>query len=477
MNKSDQTPPPSSKPSSVLPRKTPDLTEHYTLGEKIGRGSSGTTCLCTDKSNGKQYACKSILKSTLNSKEDYEDVLNEIEIMHHLSELSNVVRIRETYEDSESVHLVMELCEGGELSRRIKENKRFNERKAACLIKTIVEVVEGCHSLGVMHGDLKLENFLFVSKAEDASLKAIDFGLSVFYKPGDVFNKINGTVYYVAPEVLEKKYGREADVWSAGVILYLLLSGYFPFYSASKDAAETFKKIFDQILKKPLNFKSEPWPSISGGAKDLVHKMLNRDPKKRFTAHQVLCHPWIVGDGVPPDKPSESAVLSRLKRFSEMNKLQKMALRVIAEKMPEEEIGGLKKLFKIFDTDSTGTITCNELTEGLRKLGSDLMEYEMQALMEEADMDNSGTIDCNEFLAATLHLNKLERENLRNAFSFFDKDGTGYITIDGLSQACKDFGIGDNHLNEMIKEIDQNKGWKIDYSEFEAVMRMGTAEK
>ncbi|ONK77491.1 uncharacterized protein A4U43_C02F7110 [Asparagus officinalis] len=325
-----------------------------------------------------------------------------------------------------------------------------------------------------MHRDLKPDHFLFVSKDEDAALKAIDFGLSVFYKPGDTFCELTGTPHYIAPEVLNRKYGLEADVWSAGVILYILLGGYCPF--DAEDDTESFGKTFDQILKMPLDLESEPWPSISDGAKDLVLRMLDRDPKKRFTAHQVLCHPWIVGDGVAPVKPLESAVLSRLQRFSAMNKLKKMALRVIAENMSEEEIAGLKKLFKIFDTDNAGTITFDGLKKGLRKLGSNLMDSEIQALMEGADTDNNGTIDCNEFLAATLHLSKLEiEENLRNAFSFFDKDGNGNITIDDLSQVCTDFGLGDVRLDEMIKEINQNNvcslDGQIDYSEFAAMMR------
>ncbi|ONM33881.1 CPK21 [Zea mays] len=173
-----------------------------------------------------------------------------------------------------------------------------------------------------MHRDLKPENFLFASTPEDAPLKATDFGLSVFYKPGDKFSDVVGSPYYVAPEVLQKCYGPESDVWSAGVILYILLCGVPPFW------AESEAGIFRQILRGKLDLESEPWPSISDSAKDLVRKMLIRDPTKRFTAHEVLCHPWIVDDAVAPDKPIDSAVLSRLKNFSAMNKLKKMALRV-----------------------------------------------------------------------------------------------------------------------------------------------------
>ncbi|KAF5455899.1 hypothetical protein F2P56_025428 [Juglans regia] len=454
--------------TTVLPYQTPRLRDHYLIGKKLGQGQFGTTYLCTHKSTEAQYACKSIPKRKLLCKEDYDDVWREIQIMHHLSEHPHVVRIEGTYEDLVFVHLVMELCAGGELFDRIVQKGHYSEREAVKLIKTIVGVVEACHSLGVMHRDLKPENFLFESPADDAKLKATDFGLSVFYKPGEAFHDVVGSPYYVAPEVLKKHYGPEVDVWSAGVILYILLSGVPPFW------AETETGIFRQILKGKLDFESAPWPSISESAKDLIRKMLERDPTKRITAHEVLCHPWIVDDRVAPDKPLDSAVLSRLKQFSAMNKLKKMALRVIAERLSEEEIGGLKELFKMIDTDNSGTITFEELKEGLKRVGSNLMESEIKSLMDAADIDNSGSIDYGEFLAATLHVNKMEREeNLVAAFTYFDKDGSGYITIDELQQACKDFGLGDVHLDDMIKEIDQDNDGRIDYGEFAAMMRKG----
>lgn len=461
----------SSKCTAVLPYQTPRLRDHYLLGKKLGQGQFGTTYLCTHKSSGKLYACKSIPKRKLLCQDDYDDVWREIQIMHHLSEHPNVVQIQGTYEDSVFVHLVMELCAGGELFDRIIQKGHYSEREAAKLIKTIVSVVEACHSLGVMHRDLKPENFLFDTPGEDAQMKATDFGLSVFYKPGQTFHDVVGSPYYVAPEVLCKLYGPEVDVWSAGVILYILLSGVPPFW------AETEAGIFRQILHGDLDFVSEPWPSISESAKDLVKQMLDRDPRKRISAHEVLCHPWIVDDKVAPDQPLDSAVLTRLKHFSAMNKLKKMALRVIAERLSEEEIGGLKELFKMIDTDNSGTITYEELKDGLKRVGSNLMESEIKSLMDAADIDNNGTIDYGEFLAATLHLNKMEREeNLVAAFAYFDKDGSGYITIDELQQACKDFGLGEVHLDDIIKEIDQDNDGRIDYAEFVAMMKKGDAD-
>ncbi|KAL2941294.1 Calcium-dependent protein kinase SK5 [Bienertia sinuspersici] len=385
-----------SKPTSVLPYETKKLHDLYTLGKILGQGQYGTTYLCTEISTGAEYACKTIPKRKLLCREDCDDVWREIQIMHHLVEHPNVVTIKGTYEDSSHVHLVMELCEGGELFDRIVAKGQYTEREAARLMKTIMGVVETCHSLGVIHRDLKPENFLFESSAEDSSLKATDFGLSVFYQPGDTFNDVVGSPFYVAPEVLCKLYGPEADVWSA----------------------ETDTGIFKQILKGKLDFETRPWPSISEGAKDLIRKMLERDPRQRLTAYQVL------------NKPLDSAVLSRLKHFSAMNKLKKMACRLSG--LSEEEIGGLKE-------------------DGLRRNDSKIRESEIEDLMHALERE----------------------ENLASAFAYFDKDGSGYITIEELQQACKDLGLSDLHLEEMIKEIDQDDDGQIDYGEFVAMMRMG----
>ncbi|CAD6226687.1 unnamed protein product [Miscanthus lutarioriparius] len=453
---------------SVLRRDSERLKDLYTLGKKLGQGQFGTTYQCVEKATGKHFACKSIAKRKLVTQEDVEDVRREIQIMHHLSGHPNVVSIVGAYEDAVAVHLVMELCAGGELFDRIIQRGHYSEKAAAQLARVIIGVVEACHSLGVMHRDLKPENFLFVNQKEDAPLKAIDFGLSIFFKPGEIFFDVVGSPYYVAPEVLKKHYGCEVDVWSAGVIIYILLSGVPPFWD------EFEQGIFEQVLNGDLDFSSDPWPSISESAKDLVRKMLNRDPRKRLTAHEALCHPWVCIDGVAPDKPLDSAVLTRLKQFSAMNKLKKMALRVIAENLSEDEIAGLREMFKMLDTDNSGQITLEELKSGLKRIGANLKDSEITTLMEAADIDNSGSIDYGEFLAATLHLNKVEREdNLLAAFSYFDKDGSGYITHDELQKACEEFGIEDAHLEDIIRDIDQDNDGRIDYNEFVTMMQKG----
>lgn len=401
---------------------------------------------------------------------DMEDVRREILILQHLTGQPNIVEFEGAYEDKQNLHLVMELCSGGELFDRIIAKGIYSEREAAKICRQIVNVVHACHFMGVIHRDLKPENFLLASKEEDSPIKATDFGLSVFIETGKVYKEIVGSAYYVAPEVLHQRYGKEIDVWSAGVILYILLSGVPPFW------AETEKGIFEAILEGNLDLQSSPWPSISGQAKDLIRKMLTKDPKKRITAAEALEHPWLKEDGATSDKPIDSAVLTRMKQFRAMNKMKKLALKVIAENLSTEEIKGLKQMFNNIDTDASGTITCEELRDGLSRLGSKLTEAEIRQLMEAADVDKSGTIDYTEFITATMHRHKLEKEeNLYKAFKYFDEDDSGFITREELRQAMTQYGMGDEAtIDEILEDVDTDKDGRINYEEFVAMMRKGT---
>lgn len=464
-----QDPPPLGR---VLGRPIEDVRSIYTFGRELGRGQFGVTYLVSDKRTGEQFACKSIATRKLVNRDDIEDIRREVQIMHHLTGHRNIVELKGAYEDRNSVNLVMELCAGGELFDRIIARGHYSERAAAALCRQIVTVVHNCHSMGVMHRDLKPENFLFLSKDENSPLKATDFGLSVFFKPGDSFKDLVGSAYYVAPEVLRRNYGAEADIWSAGVILYILLSGVPPFWG------ENERSIFDAILRGHMDFVSEPWPSISSSAKDLVKKMLRADPKERLSASEVLNHPWMRVDGDASDKPLDIAVLTRMKQFRAMNKLKKVALKVIAENLSEEEIIGLKEMFKSMDTDNSGTITFEELKAGLPKLGTKLSESEVKQLMEAADVDGNGSIDYIEFITATMHMNRVEREDhLYKAFEYFDKDKSGYITVGELEQALKKYNMGDTQtIQEIIAEVDTDNDGNINYEEFVSMMRKGNPE-
>ncbi|KAK8563368.1 hypothetical protein V6N13_007683 [Hibiscus sabdariffa] len=449
-----------------------EIEQRYELGRELGRGEFGITYLCTDKETGDTFACKSISKKKLRTAVDIEDVRREVEIMKHLPEHPNIVTLKATYEDDNAVHLVMELCEGGELFDRIVARGHYTERAAAAVTKTIVEVVQACHKHGVMHRDLKPENFLFANKKETAALKSIDFGLSVFFKPGEIFTEIVGSPYYMAPEVLKRNYGPEVDVWSAGVILYILLCGVPPFW------AETEQGVAQAIIRSVIDFKRDPWPKVSENAKDLVRKMLNPDPRHRLTAQEVLDHPWLQNAKKAPNVSLGETVKARLKQFSVMNKLKKRALRVIAEHLSVEEVAGIKEGFQLMDTADRGKINIDELRAGLHKLGHTIPDADLQILMEAGDVDKDGYLDYGEFVAISVHLRKMGNdEHLKKAFEFFDRNQSGYIEIEELRDALSDDEVetdSEEVISAIMHDVDTDKDGKISYDEFAAMMKAGT---
>ncbi|KAF3572302.1 hypothetical protein F2Q69_00061595, partial [Brassica cretica] len=269
---------------------------------------------------------------------------------------------------------------------------------------------------------------------------------------GEKFSEIVGSPYYMAPEVLKRSYGPEIDIWSAGVILYILLCGVPPFW------AESEQGVAQAILRGIIDFKREPWPNISETAKSLVRQMLEPDPKRRLTAKQVLEHPWIQNAKKAPNVPLGDVVKSRLKQFSVMNRFKRKALRVIAEFLSSQEVEDIKEMFNKMDTDKDGIVTIEELKAELRNFGK-------------------GTLDYGEFVAVSLHLQKVANdEHLRKAFSYFDKDGNGYILPEELCEALKEDG-GDDSVdvaNDIFQEVDTDKDGRISYEEFAAMMKTET---
>ncbi|XP_015696753.2 calcium-dependent protein kinase 22 isoform X2 [Oryza brachyantha] len=451
--------------------------ERYRLGAELGRGEFGVTRRCADAATGEALACKTIRRKRLRRcGGDAEDVRREVEILRRVSALSGpgadaVVRLRDACEDPDGVHLVMELCEGGELFDRIFARGHYTERAAAKLARTIVGVVQLCHENGVMHRDLKPENFLFANTSEDSPLKAIDFGLSVFFKPGDRFTQVVGSTYYMAPEVLNRSYGPEADVWSAGVILYILLCGVPPFWGDNDE------RIVTAILQGGINFNREPWPKVSPHAKDLVRKMLDPNPSTRLTAKEVLEHPWLKNADKAPNVSLGEVVRSRLKQFSAMSKFKKKALGVVAMNLPVEEMDKYTQMFHMMDKDNSGSLTLEDLKLGLQINGHPVPEAEIKMLLDAGDIDGDGTLDCEEFVTVLLHIKKMSNEEyLPKVFKFFDKDGNGFIEMEELMEALGDgeLGLTEQVIKDIIQDIDTDKDGRISYQEFESMMKSGS---
>ncbi|KAH9297592.1 hypothetical protein KI387_029274, partial [Taxus chinensis] len=249
--------------------------------EEIGRGAFGIIYRCVNTESGGAFACKTIRDA---DSQNRDCLYNEIEILKSVRGHHGIVQFHDFHEDEDSVWLLMELCSGGDLYERIAEKKKFREDEAAAVLKSLMEAIRFCHSKGIVHRDLKPENILF---ADDSSfpnrIKLADFGEASFCSSGEKMRGLVGTPYYVAPEVVQEKYYDEkVDVWSAGVILYIMLAGFAPFNG------ETTEQIFEAVQYGRLPFTSQPWLLISQSAKDLIRQMLCRDVGRRFTAHQEI---------------------------------------------------------------------------------------------------------------------------------------------------------------------------------------------
>ncbi|XP_008213067.1 calcium/calmodulin-dependent protein kinase type 1 isoform X2 [Nasonia vitripennis] len=285
--------------------KSPSIEDKYVLKEQLGTGAFSEVRLAESKDRpGMLYAVKIIDKKALKGKED--SLENEIKVLRRLTH-PNIVQLLETFEDKHKVYLVMELVTGGELFDRIVEKGSYTERDASSLIRQVLEAVDYMHEQGVVHRDLKPENLLYYSPDEDSKIMISDFGLSKMEDSG-IMATACGTPGYVAPEVLaQKPYGKAVDVWSIGVISYILLCGYPPFYD------ENDANLFAQILKGEFEFDSPYWDDISDSAKDFISRLMCVDVEKRYTCKQALGHPWISGNAAS-NKNIHGTVSEQLKK-------------------------------------------------------------------------------------------------------------------------------------------------------------------
>jgi calcium-dependent protein kinase len=360
----------------------------------------------------------------------------------------------------------MEECKGGEIFDRIiqhiQKKEMYSEKDAATIFQQVMSAIEYCHNNGICHRDLKPENILYLNEGaeKDNPIKVIDFGLSQVISSDKKLSTKVGTAYYVSPEILLGEYTEKCDIWSAGVILYIFLSGDPPF-NGSNDHA-----IYTKISKMKFTFPEKKWKNISNEAKDLISHMITPE-KERYTARQVLSHPWFSNASTVPlsELNFDSSFFVDYEKSSE---LKKMTLLFIASRLDENEINNLKKSFEAIDNSKDGQITFEELKSGLIQLKSNKMnENEIKELFDLIDVDQNGKIDYTEFLAATLQKkNYLRNERLLEAFCMFDKDNSGQITKDELLQALKAEKSQEKEVEKYIQAVDKNGDGKIDYKEF-----------
>jgi len=286
-----------------------NVLDYYDKGEQLGSGATSTVYQVSSKSDKtKQFAMKQMKKDI-----DKKIVNSEIGILLNLKH-SNIIRLIKIFEDSDKLYLILELVTGGELFDRIVEKSFYCEKEAQTVLKQLLEALKYLHEKGITHRDLKPENLLYATEKEDSDLKLADFGLSKMMTDKTNMNTVCGTPGYCAPEVLNgKQYDNSIDMWAVGVIAYILLCGFEPFY----DESET--KMFQKILKCDFAFTPPWWDDISESAKDFVKKLIILRPEKRMTAAEALNHTWISGLASKVELKSQQ---NKLKEFNSRRKMK-----------------------------------------------------------------------------------------------------------------------------------------------------------
>jgi calcium-dependent protein kinase len=324
--------------------------------------------------------------------------------------------------------------------------------------------IQYCHNNNICHRDLKPENLLYLNSGSetDNRIKVIDFGLSQHTKR--LKTKV-GTAYYVSPEILTGKYTELCDIWSAGVILYILLSGVPPFNGPSDQV------IYQKIMEMKFTFPENQWKYVSKEAKDLLCHMLAPE-KNRYNAERVLKHPWFKNANSTPITSLQFNINYFLD-YIQGSSIKKMALMFIASRLDENEINNLKNVFSAFDKGKDGQISYEELKQGLIQLKSNrITEQDVIFLFKALDVDHNGKIDYSEFIAGTLQrANYYKSDRLMEAFTNFDKDKSGKISKDELIVALKAEKSQEKEIEKLIKQVDKNNDGKIDYNEFLALMQ------
>ena len=417
------------------------LTSKYKILNELGNGSFGKVIRVENLINKEIYACKKMIKKNI---KDIKSFNNEIDILSKCDH-PNIIRLYEIIEGEKNVNLIMEECKGGQLFKKIQ-------------LKNIIKI----------HRDLKPENILFLNNEKNSPIKLVDFGLGkIFGNYGNLYNNemkcIVGTKFYVSPEVLKGKYDQFCDIWSCGVILYLMLSGNFPFYGRNDD------EIYDKILEMKVEFPEKYWKNIDKDAINLIKKMLC-NVSERLNAQQVLNHVWLQKNAPNSEGYILEVNKKHIKNYYNSNKLKKSIINFISSRLNDDEIEHLKKIFYEMDINKDGSITLEEMQQCLSNMFKNNKNY-IENLFNEIDTNKSGRIEYTQLISALVEQKTyLKEEKLKDVFERIDKDKNGKISNNDFLVFLKLKKNNEKDIEKYVKEFDLNGDGEIDYDEFLKMM-------
>ncbi len=452
------------KKSSFIGVHSEKIDKYYKFIKELGHGSYGHVYRCQSISDGNVYACKKFDKKIIKNKERLKTEVGLLRTTDH----PNIIKLYEIFEDKRYLYLIMEECSGGELFARLaknaKNNKMYTEKDAAKMMKQILEAMNYLHYHGVCHRDLKPENILLSSVEENSQLKLIDFGLSKIVKAmDDIIKGKVGTLYYMAPEVILGDYNEKCDVWSCGVILYIMLSGNPPFYDNNEE------KLKEKIINIEYNFNLPIFSKVSEDAKDLLRQIfVNKDV--RPTISDILNSTWVKENA--PNASSENLNIDwgHIQKYSKLNLVQKSVINFRAFHMSTDEAQQFIDTFKLIDENSDGVLTLEEIQNGIKncKLNVNMNEKEVEKLFNDMDIDKNGLVNYTEFLSALMDYEKnIKKEHLLECFRKYDSDGSGKIDFKEFCKIlCPQNDGEQKELKDLYNKFDKDRDGEIDVCEF-----------
>ena len=465
----------------LISKNKNNLNDEYQVLKALGEGAFARVYKVKNIYTNISYAMKVLNKYNITA-EDENDIINEINILKSMDHPS-ILKIFEFYSNENSYSIITELCPHGELFNEIIDNGPFNEKYTAYVMYQILSAVNYFHQMHIIHRDLKPENILIVDKNKDTNenlpiIKICDFGTSKIVEKGDIQKKKIGSSYYIAPEVLRKNYNEKCDIWSCGVIMYILLSNMPPF------SGENEKEIYEKIKIGKYDLQSPPFDKLSKNCLDLIKNLLNIDVDKRFSAEKALDHVWFQDFKSQylynriTDRDAIKTLLNNLKNYKRTSILQETALAYLVHQFPRiKDVINACKLFNQIDKSGDGKISKKELYIGLlEKYKTDTLEKDVDAIFNKLDRNNNGYIEYEEFVSAAVSKEYFIKENiLRFAFRYFDKDNSGEIEFkeikDLFSKSIEDRSKLNETLEDIIKEVDINNDGKINFKEFCIIMK------